>query len=149
VTIARTIELGAIGPLALAARLLRPWLPDTVELGNLLLDASAILLGQSLLRDLWLLAAARRRAGAEASARRTALCLCAESTVGIAGIIASCALIGAGIYRPLAMGTWSWSLLSLLVMGLGFLIKDYVLEARPWRIRRDPDHLNLLVGWKS
>jgi len=145
--IGRSVELGLIVVLALGARTMRAELPDVIELGNLLLVASVVLLGQSLLRDLWLLAVARRKAAT--GIPRSALCMCAESSLGIAGVLSGGTLAGAGLGRPVIMGQWTWSFLVMLVTVLGYLIKDYVLEMHPWRVRRDPDHLNVIVSWRK
>lgn len=47
------------------------------------------------------------------------------------------------------MDNWVWSVLVMLIMGLGFVIKDYVLEWSPWRIRRDKDHMNIVFTWRT
>ena len=46
------------------------------------------------------------------------------------------------------MDRWVWSLLAASVMILGFVMKDFVLEWSPFRLRRDKDHLNIVVAWK-
>jgi hypothetical protein len=122
-------------------------LPDHIELGRLLLGASALLLFQSLIRDLWLLANAPRKAQ-QASPPRVARCMCVESMVGITGIVIGLTLFGWSIGKPVPMGRWSWSIVAMLVMAAGFLMKDYVLETKPWRLRRDTNHLNIIVKWK-
>lgn len=122
-------------------------LPDHIELGRLLLGASALLLFQSLIRDLWLLAKSRRKPQ-QASPPRVARCMCVESMVGITGIVIGLTLFGWSIGKPVPMGRWSWSIVAMLVMAAGFLMKDYVLETKPWRLRRDTNHLNIIVRWK-
>ena len=34
------------------------------------------------------------------------------------------------------------------ILAVGFAIKDFVIELRPLRIRRDRDHLNIVVHWR-
>jgi hypothetical protein len=34
-------------------------------------------------------------------------------------------------------------------MALGFIIKDFVISWNPFGLRREKDHLNLIVRWKS
>ncbi len=108
--------------------------------------ASALLLLQSLVRDIWLLMKARR--GAQKNPQTAIRCMCVESSLGIAGIVIGAILFGSGIGRPMPMGRWQWSMAALLVMGGGFLIKDYLLESKPWRIRKHKGHVNIVVKWR-
>ena len=82
-------------------------LPDKLGVGRLLLGASALLLFQSLARDLWLLA--REKRASQPSPRRKARCMCVESTVGAMGIVAGAVLLGSGIDRSVGMNNWVWS----------------------------------------
>lgn len=144
---AEKIELGLIGATGAGLFVLAPVLSSEMEIGDLVLYASALLLLQGLLRDVWLLIKARN--GAPAAAQRAARCTCAESTVGVAGLAIGAALVGFGWSKPVTMDAWLWGIPAVLVLMTGFLIKDYVLESRPWRIRRDSDHVNILVRWKA
>lgn len=142
---AEKVELGLIAATGLGFSVVAPSLLPQVERGNLVLYASALLLLQSLLRDIWLLLKARKVA--QADSIRVARCMCAESTVGITGIVIGAMLTGFGWGKPIVMGAWGWGVHSTLVLMIGFLLKDYVLESSPWRIRRDSDHVNILVRW--
>jgi len=75
--------------------------------------------------------------------------MCIESTVGATGVVMGAILSGAGIGQPVSMTEWTWSVLVVLVLSGGFLMKDYVLEWSPWRIRRDKDHMNIVFTWKK
>ena len=75
--------------------------------------------------------------------------MCIESTVGATGIVAGAVLLGTGIDRPVVMDKGIWSPLAMATMAVGFAIKDYVLEWRPWRVRRDKDHTNIVFTWKK
>ena len=77
------------------------------------------------------------------------MCSSDLSTVGATGIVVGAILLGSGITRSFVMDDWIWSVLVMLIMGVGFLIKDYVLEWNPWRIRRDKDHMNIVFTWKN
>lgn len=146
-TLSEGIELAFI-PIAGAAVLLAAGeLPDEIGAGRLLLIGSALLLLQSLVRDVWLLV--RNRRTAQSSPPRRARCMCIESTVGAAGVLVGALLLGVGIDRSLAMNGWGWSALVIGVLGTGFAIKDYVFEWNPFRIRRDKDHMNIVVTWKT
>ena len=85
-TIAEKFELALIAVTTLAAVLAAPLLPAQLELGSLLLVGFVLLLGQSLLRDVWLLVR-QRRAAASAPAQ-PAQGMCVESVVGACGVVA-------------------------------------------------------------
>ena len=139
-------ELGVIFGVAVGCWAIAPVVPRQIEIGSLLLIFSALLLLQSLIRDLWLLASARLRAAA--SPLRVGRVMCVESTVGATGIVMGVMLLGTGINQPVTMARWSWTLGVFVVTGIGWLLKDYVIEAGPWRVRRDRDHLNMRFRWK-
>ena len=139
---AEAVELGLIVVAALLTWSAASMLPDSVALGRLLLTGSALLLLQSLIRDLSILAR-RPRTDTPAKAE-AAQCMCIESTVGAAGIVVGAGIVGAGVGFPVAMGGASWVALVAGVLVVGFLIKDFVFEWSPWRIRRDKDHMNIV-----
>jgi hypothetical protein len=146
-TIGEKIELSLIPVLGIGFWVIAPELPDQLGVGRLLLAASALLLLQSLVRDLWLLT--RKKRASQPGPRRAVRCMCIESTVGATGIVVGAILLGSGITRLIAMDDWVWSVLVMLILGVGFVTKDYVLEWSPWRIRRDKDHMNIVFTWKT
>lgn len=145
-THAEKIELGLIAATGVGFFVFAPAPSPRIELGNLVLYDSALLLLQSLLRDIWLLLKAK--SAAQNGPSRVARCMCAESTVGVTGLAIGAALVGFGWGKPIVMSAWTWGIQVVLILVIGFLIKDYVLELRPWRIRRDSDHVNILVRWR-
>jgi hypothetical protein len=145
--VAEMVELVLIPVIAAGFWWFAAALPDHLGLGRLLLSSSALLLFQSLLRDIWLLAKARRRA--RSGAPRVARCMCIESIVGMSGIVIGVMVFASGIGISLTMQRWSWSLFAAIVLATGFLMKDYVLEVKPWRLRRDKDHVNIIVKWRK
>ena len=114
--------------------------------GTLLLWASALLLFQSLVRDVWLLRRAKQ--AVQTMPMRKLSCLCVESTVGVTGVVTGIVLLGIGWDHSVIMTRWTWSLLGIITMTIGFIIKDYVFGWNPWRIRRDNDHLSIVFTWK-
>ena len=141
------VELTIIFVAGLAAWLVGHELPRNVEVGRLVLTASAILLAQSLVRDLWLMWRTER--AADEGQKRAARCMCLESTVGMAGIVVGALILGSGIVGVAPMEPWTWSLTIFLSLLLGFVTKDYVLAWSPPRLRRDPDHMNILIRWNE
>lgn len=142
------IELGLIPLTGFLAYAAAPLLPEAPSLGHLMLILSALLLLQSLLRDLAILAR-RRSAEIAAGPMRTMRCMCVESTVGMTGIVVGAGLFGFGFGGDLAMSPAAWAVAALLTLVLGFAIKDFVLRTTPWRIVRDPDHVNIVVSWRQ
>lgn len=139
-------ELAMIPAAGAGFWLASPLLPARPGLGTLLLVAAVLLLAQGLVRDLALLARRRRRAPTEQP--RSARCLCVESAIGTSGVAAGLVLLGTGIGWRLAVPGWAWAVLAVAVTAAGFALKDHVMTWAPWRIRREADHLNLLVTWR-
>jgi hypothetical protein len=146
ITRAEKIELGLIvlaigGATALAKRL-----PDSLELGSLLAIAALALLGQGLLRDLWLLSKQRNQAGA--AHQEEARCMCMESTVGLSGVFSGVVLTAIGVSVMVPVAVWAWPLAGTVVWGLGYAMKDLVIQWSPWKLRRVKDHGSILVRWR-
>jgi len=145
-TIAEKIELAIIPIIGLCTFYIASALPDNIPAGRLFLAVSALLLFQSLLRDLWLLS---RKQKDEETNGIAVQCMCIESTVGFTGIIIGGVLLGSGIGGPVSMSNWSWGILVVFILSFGFFIKDFVFEWSPWRIRRDKNHMNIVFTWKK
>jgi hypothetical protein len=139
------VELGLITVVTVSFFLVAGMMPERVSIGNLLLGAAAIVLLQSLVRDVWLLAKARRKP--PTNAPRVKQCMCLESTVGITGVVVGIITVMCRVGMTAPMGRWTWAAFVLVSLGTGYLMKDYVVELKPWRIRRDKDHLNIIVRW--
>src|SRR5271168_4839615 len=139
------VELGLIAAVTVSFFLVAGVRPERISVGNLLFGAAAVVLLQGLLRDLWFLAKARRKPPTHPP--RVGRNMCVESTVGITGLAVGLILVMCRVGMTAPMGRWSWGAFVLVSLGLGFLMKDYVMEFKPWRIRRDKDHLNIIVRW--
>lgn len=137
-----SIPIASAGAWGLSAHL-----PQHFGFGQLMLIACALLLAQSLVRDLSLLRAAR--ALAAESPRRVAQCMCLESTVGAYGILLGAMLTVSGLEHRVQMAPWQWAGLVFGVLTVGFAIKNLVIAWRPWRLERDIDHLNVVVRLRS
>lgn len=144
-TTAEKLELALIPAMGVASWFIAGRLPASFSIGGLLLAASVLLLLQSLIRDLWLL---RKSQPSRQGARREALCMCVESTVGVTGVVAGLVLLGSTIDARLSPSPLLVGLQALGTLAFGFAVKDLVLEFRPFRIRRDKDHLNIVFSWK-
>lgn len=145
-TIGEKLEITFILLSGFCVFLMSSVLPNVLGMGRLLLYTSALLLFQSLIRDLWILA--KNRKADKLEPQRKLRCMCVESTVGSVGILIGVMLLGLGIDQPITMIAWTWTILVLVVLGVGFWIKDFVFEWNPWRIYRDKDHVNIAFTWK-
>ena len=144
--VAQSIEVAVILIVGGAVWSVASHLPRHILIGNLLLYSSALLLFQSLLRDIWLITKSRRNRGDNSP--KVARCMCVESLVGLTGVLVGLLLFGLRLHREVSVEPWEWGAFVTAVLAIGFLIKDFVLEAKPWRIRRDKNHLNIIVRWK-
>ena len=146
-TKAEKIEVALIPLVGIAGWLMATRLPDHIGIGAMLLGSSGLLLFQGLIRDLWLIS--RRNRQAQDGSHRQALCMCVESTVGVTGVAAGLVILGRAIDLQLTVDHWVWSALAVTVMVLGYAIKDLVFEWRPFRMRRDKDHVNIVFRLKG
>ncbi len=145
-TKAQWIEVSAIAVFTAISWLVWPQF-SAMPLWQIVLGLSALVLAQSLVRDIAILLRSRRSASQEP--RKEAQCFCLESTVGSTGVLAGAVLAGFGGSTPVAIDRWELSLAAAATMVAGFLVKDLVISWRPFGVRRETDHLNLVVRWKS
>ena len=140
------IELFLIGMCVLLAWFAAPLLSRQLSLSVVLGMTCALLLLQGLVRDIAILVRVRRKSGA--SLPQSGRYLCVESTVGLLGIAAGALLIGTHLDVPLLLDQGEVALLVCATMIAGFSGRDWVIQAKPWRIFHDPDHINVIVAWK-
>jgi hypothetical protein len=148
-TRAERIEALMITVLAPASWLAWPYFSPgppsaAVPLWQITLSLSALLLLHSLIRDVAILL--RRRAAADGP-RREAQCVCLESTLGLTGVVAGAMLAGLAGSAHVTIGRWEFSLALTATLALGFAVKDLVVSWNPLGLRREKDHLNLIVRW--
>jgi hypothetical protein len=144
-THAEKVEIALIAAAAPGGSFIGPTLfPEHPALGSLLLVVFSLLMVQSLLRDLWLLFS-----GPPAIAPEAAHCMCMESAVGAIGMVGGITILGAGIGQPVELAAWAWAILFFSATATGFLIKDFVFTWNPWSIRREKNHLNIVVKWRK
>ena len=124
-----------------------PALPGRLSIGALALVAASILLGQGLLRDLWLLWRSRQASRAPGAAGHR--CLCVESGLGVLIVFAGVALLLGGVGDSVALSRVGWTLLVLLSLVTGYTVKDWVFEWNPWRLRREKDHASIIFSWRK
>ncbi len=146
-TRAEWMEVLAIAVVAPAIWLLQPYFPVAMPLWQIVLSLSALLLAQSLVRDVTILL--RRRGSASSVSRKEGHCFCLESTVGSMGVAAGAVLAGLGGSTQVTIGPWILLPAVAGTMALGFIIRDLVISWKPFGVRHEKDHLNLLVRWTS
>ncbi len=143
-TLAR-VELALIGLATGAVAVAAPALPAQVSLGGLALVVACTLFGQGLLRDLWLLRHPQPSLTAPLTEGRPIVCV--ESGLGIVLLLVGATLLAAGVSTTFALARVGWTGTISATLLAGFAIKDLVLEARPFRLRFEPDHGNVILGW--
>ena len=105
-----------------------------------------LLLAQGLVRDVVTLYLERASRPDEESPPM--LCLCVESTVGLAGIVAGVVLSLAGLGGALNLSVTLWTVAAAVVLGVGLAIRDWVVKLRPLRIVHVPNHGSIRVSLK-
>jgi hypothetical protein len=141
------IELVVIAVLAPVCWLVWPRFPTAMPLWQIVLKLSALLLAQSLARDITILLGSRMSTAI--APRKEAQCFCMESTVGVTGVVAGISLAALGVSTHVVIPQWGFCLALLATMSMGIAIKDLVISWNPFGLRREKDHLNLIVRWKS
>ena len=146
ITRAEKIELGLIVSAAGGVAVVAKRLPEALEAGSLLAIAALALLGQGLLRDLWLWSKQRRFVAT--AQPEEARCMCVESTVGLSGVLAGVVLTAVGVSVQVPIAVEMWPVMGVVVWGAGFAMKDLVVQWAPWKLRRVKDHGSILVRWR-
>jgi len=145
-TRAEWVELAMICAVTTVGWFVWPNFSVVMPLWQIVLGASALLLAQSLVRDVAILI--RQRRSASNQPHKEAQCFCLESAVGATGVGAGAALAGLSGSTQIAIGRLEFLIVIAATMALGFLIKDFVISWKPIGLRREKDHLNLIVRWK-
>ena len=139
-------ELALISIITGALAVMKSRLPVQMDLGYVVLALGLVFLVQTLLRDLWLLYRLRKRDRSSMPAFR---CVCLESGAGFIPLIIAAVLIPCGCMRDVALAPWFWPSAVFITLLAGMGLKDYVIDLRPFRMRRDPDHINYRFGgWR-
>lgn len=148
---AEQFEIILIGATAVGCWNFALLLPAQLTAGNILLDLSALLLLQGLIRDLWLLAAmSRKPASSPTTLPQAARCMCVESTIGATGVLSGLILLVTGFSsQPITISPAGWGVAVLLALATGFVIKDWLFEFSPFGIRHDPHHVNIIISWNK
>lgn len=133
------VELGLILLTVASVFAVSGHLPRQAEAGYVVLALGLVFLVQTLLRDLWLIYRMRRQKRSELPAVR---CVCLESGMGFLPVIAAAILIPFGFALEVTLAPWFWPAAVLLTLLAGLGLKDFVIDLKPFRIRRDPDHIN-------
>lgn len=109
------------------------WSP---RVGALAAYGAGLLLGQGLVRDLARLALEGRK-----QPTVTLRCMCAETTLGVAVLLGGLGLLLLGVEGSVTLSGGGVTAGVAGVLGVGFLVKDYVLVVRKVR-----DHGRVRVG---
>jgi hypothetical protein len=138
-------EWTVIGAVIVLTALASSRLPAQMEAGYILVSLALVFLIQSLIRDLLILS--EKKASEEA--QRVARCICLESSIGFIPIIVAAILISAGLRTPVDLPIWFWPSAVGTTLLLCFLIRDYVIDLKTGRLRREKDHVNIVFKWNN
>ena len=72
-----------------------------------------------------------------------------ESTAGATGIVAGALFAWLGGSTQMAVSRWEYFLAVTGTLTLGFIIKNLVISWNPPGVRREKDHLNVIIRWKT
>jgi hypothetical protein len=145
-TRAEWIELLIISVASAASWPVGAHFSGATTLWQIALGTSALLLAQSLVRDVTILL--RSQLKATRAERKQAQCFCLESTIGATGIVTGSVLAGLANSAQVTISRPEFFLTITGTMLLGFFIKDLVISWKPFGLRREKDHLNLIVRWR-
>ena len=138
----RLLEPGLIGlALLLLASFVSSW-PSRISTGSLILTFSTVFLIQTLIRDLALLY--RQKTALRNKERRVQRCFCVESGVGVVFVIVGLVLLLGNLWGSVVFDKSDWIVSLALLMVSNYALKDLVFSWNPWRIYRDPEHLNII-----
>ena len=121
--------------------------PLNISIAHLVLFLSALLLLQSLIRDILILITQRKVL--HSMPPRVVQCMCFESAIGMTGVLLGIGILGLGTSSTIEMGQIQWTLSFALITTTSFLIKDLVFQWNPWRIYKEKNHLNIVFSWKK
>ena len=142
-TVVSRVELALICILSLACFLLVAQWPTSLALGRVVLYLALLFLLQTLIRDLWLLSQRKTRFDASKPAQPI---FCIETTVGLIAVVIGCVLLFLPASNQVYLSALGGSLAVFLTLLSGLLLKDYVISWNPWRIYKDPDHINIVIS---
>jgi hypothetical protein len=134
------LALGAAGLLTAAAVLAVDPSGRDVPVPELFRYAGVLLLAQSFVRDVYLLTSRRAEPRSEGAGTQGWF-ICVESVLGLALVGQGLFLSALEVRTTLSLPVGAWGLGVSLWWLVGYAIRELVFE-----LRRDPDHLNLLVG---
>lgn len=140
-------ELGLIALVLGGTYFIHPW-PVQLGTGRFVLILAVLFLGQTLARDLYLYFKLKSRETGLLKGKESQ-CFCVESGIGICAVIWGLILFLGSFGGSLKLDPWQWTMTIVVLMVLNYFLKDFVFSWNPWRIYRDPDHLNIVPRLKS
>ena len=119
--------------------------PAELTVGRFILWLSIIFLLQTLIRDVYLYLRLRNKT----LEQKEAQCFCVESGVGILVLIVGLGLLIANMGGRVSVAPVAWFLAITACLWLNYWMKDFVFSWSPWRVYRDPNHLNIVPRIRS
>ena len=117
--------------------------PTELSVGHFVLVVSLFFMVQTLARDLVLLYKLKTSPNPEDTIRE-GKCFCVESVLGTVVLLLGIGLFVAGAGGHIVLDNTIWLVTITLTMIANYLLRDYVFSWQPFRIYRDPNHLNIV-----
>jgi hypothetical protein len=144
-TKAEGIEVLLIVIFSFGSGLVWSYLPSPIHLWHVMLGIFLLILLQSLIRDVAILIYARRSLIGKS---RKLQCFCLETTFGVIGILACWIVMWLHLSTLIFISQKNVFCVVLATMVFGFVIKDFVITLKPLGIRREKNHLAILVHFR-
>lgn len=141
------LELGLIGLVVVVIYFLSSLFHDQVLLGSGVIWLAVTVFLQSIIRDLSMLFYFSKQSDSSSSKPIEKQCFCLESLIGVSVLLIGFLLFFGSNSTVIALNQVTWAISVLAVLVIGFLIKDLVITWRPIRIRKEKNHLNIIVKW--
>lgn len=145
---AARVELALCLALPMGVFLAGAWLPGAVSIASLTILCACVLLAQGLVRDVWILTRARDEASGDGE-QKVSASICVESATGSAGVAVGIVLVALQMETAITMSNLAWGGTLFTVLLFGFLMRDVVIRLRPLGFAREPDHVNVVFGWRA
>ena len=146
-TKSEAVELGLIGFVVLVVYSLSWLFPDQLLLATAVVWLAMVVFLQSLIRDLSMLFYFLKHRGGSSHQPIEKQCFCLESLVGVSVLLIGSLLFFSSKATEVVLNQTVWALSVFAVLITGFLIKDLVITWGPIGIKKEKNHLNIIVKW--
>ena len=119
--------------------------PNVVNLGWLIVYFALTLLIQGFFRDIYLLY--KQKTQPENKAPIAMRCMCLESSIGLPAVFIGISLAYGFSNWNITLSSLWWTMIFSIALLIGFSIKDLIIIWRPFAIRKEENHANIIFKW--